>query len=643
MLRFFLALIMGAIATLSWAQKKPVKFGEIDIENLKMEVYPLDSSAGAVILYDYGMTNFDHNFEVSFSRHVKIKILNKSEFDRADIKIPHYSSDMVTRLKASTYNLENGKIVESEVDKKDMFDEKASKYMENRSFSFPNVKEGSIIEYTFEVNYGSFRKIMPWYFQHDIPVMYSEYRVELPEPFEYKKIMTGYISLDEAETESRNTTFQGIPIRIFAQRYVATDIPAFREEAGVASPDDYMSKISFELDMIRVPGEPIRYFMPKSYAHLSRHLATTDMFEKEMNKGKFVEDQVAEITAGLSTDEEKAKAIYFWVQENFIVDTEFYEDNYKKIFDERKGYAEDINFILMMMMKEAGFKVEPVLISTRAHGKVHPFYPSQYNFNHMISLVTAGESTWLLDASDKLLPFNAIGEKCLNGNGLVISENEPRWVELNPSFQNLKYISSQLELDSDGNLKGHMQMSRKGYEAIGFRRKNMESKDDYVKNFSQSLANWTINSHELEGLEKKEDYVNEEIEIEVPGYAQSMGDVIYVNPMIFGGMKENPYKSEKREYPVNYAAPVKELTSFSITIPEGYVLDDVPQPVAMALPENAGKFIYSISSTGRIMTITSQFMINKTEFLPDEYPILRQFYAQVVAKQSEQVVLKKEL
>jgi transglutaminase-like putative cysteine protease len=571
---------------------------------------------------------------------MRIKILKLEGLDWAEHFVAG-SADITIRGK--TFNLENGKIVESEVDKKDMFDEKATKYVENKSFSFPNVKEGSIIEYTFEVNYGSFRKIMPWYFQYDIPVMYSEYRVELPEPFEYKRIMTGYIALDEAQTESRNGTFQGSPIRIFAQRYVATNIPAFRKEAGVPAPDDYKSKISFELNVISVPGQPIRYFMPKSYGHLSRHLATTDMFEKEMNKGKIVEEQVAELVSGLDSDEEKVRAIYSWVQENFTVDTEFYEDNYKKIFEERKGFAEDINFILLMMMKQAGCKAEPVLISTRAHGKVHPFYPSEYNFNHMLGLITAGENSWLLDASDKLLPFNAIGEKCLNGNGLVISENEPRWVELNPSFQNLKYISSELELDTEGNLKGQMKLSRKGYEAIGFRRDNMESKDDYVKSFSQSLANWTINSHVLEGLEEKKDYINEEIQIEIPDYAQSMGDVIYVNPVVFGGMKENPYKSEKREYPVSYPAPIKEITSFSITIPEGYVVEETPQPVAIALPENAGKFIFSVSSNGRIMNIASQFMLNKTEFLPEEYPILRQFYAQIVAKQSEQVVLKKEL
>ena len=642
MTRSFLLLIMSSVMMVSNAQNKPVKFGEIDIENLKMEVYPGDSSAGAVILYDYGMTTFDYNLEISFTRHVRIKIFNTSEFDRANVEIPHYRGDMVTKLKAATYNLENGKIVESEVSKNDLFNERVSKTMENQKFTFPNVKEGSIIEYTFEVNYGSWLRIQPWYFQHDIPVMYSEYRVELPEPYVYKKIMTGYVSLDEAASEPKNSNFSGVPIRLLAQRFVARDVPAFREEPNLASPDDYISKISFQLDQINFPGEPIKYYMPKSYEHLSRHLATTDLFEKEMNKGKIVEDKVQELTSGLSTNEEKARAIYAWVQENFTIDKDFYEDNYKKIFEEKKGFPIDINIVLIMMLREAGIQAEPVLISTRSNGRVHPFYPSQYNFNYLLALATDGDQTYLLDASDKLLPFNAIGKKCLNGKGLVISEDNARWVDLKPSLQNMRYLASVLEMDEDGNLKGKVKITRRGYEAIAFRRDHKDDSEKYLTDFSEALNSWNIASHELHGLEATEDNIDEEIELEVPEYAERLGDLIYIQPMVYGGLKENPYKLEERLYPVDYAAPIKEVTSFSIKLPEQYIVDEAPAPVAMSLPGGAGRFIYSVTPSEGMLSITSQLIINKTEFLQEEYPALRQFYAEIVAKQAEQIVLKKK-
>lgn len=57
------------------AQQKSPKFGKIDIENLKMEVYAPHSSAGAVILSNFGITTLDNAGHISYSRHTRIKIL----------------------------------------------------------------------------------------------------------------------------------------------------------------------------------------------------------------------------------------------------------------------------------------------------------------------------------------------------------------------------------------------------------------------------------------------------------------------------------------------------------------------------------------------------------------------------------------
>jgi hypothetical protein len=55
--------------------------------------------------------------------------------------------DLVHNIEGITYNLENNKIVKTKLNKKNFF---ISKFSENRksvTFTLPNVKEGSIIEY----------------------------------------------------------------------------------------------------------------------------------------------------------------------------------------------------------------------------------------------------------------------------------------------------------------------------------------------------------------------------------------------------------------------------------------------------------------------------------------------------------------
>jgi hypothetical protein len=107
-------------------------------------------------------------------------------------------------------------------------------------------------------------------------------------------------------------------------------------------------------------------------------------------------------------------------------------------------------------------------------------------------------------------------------------------------------------------------------------------------------------------------------------------------------MKENIFKHEKREYPVDFGSPKDETYMSKIVIPDGYTIDELPKPKAMALPGNAAKYTYNVTQTGNVLNVISMLQINKSLFLQDEYPHLREFYNQVVAKQAEQIVLKRK-
>lgn len=105
-----------------------------------MSVYDKDSSASAVILADYGEAYIrvtSVSAMLNFDRHVRIKILKKEGLKWADASVPLYhsgsSEEKVIRLKATTYNLENGKLVESEMSKDAVFKEKF-----NRDYQFKN-------------------------------------------------------------------------------------------------------------------------------------------------------------------------------------------------------------------------------------------------------------------------------------------------------------------------------------------------------------------------------------------------------------------------------------------------------------------------------------------------------------------------
>jgi hypothetical protein len=122
---FFLVILLTKQAS---AQQKTTpfsKFGKITVEHLQKKIYPIDSFAHAVVLSDVGEAAIEGNskswFSINFKRHRVVHILNKSGYDEADVEVYLYASgdaeEKLDNVKAVTYNLENGKIVESKLDK----------------------------------------------------------------------------------------------------------------------------------------------------------------------------------------------------------------------------------------------------------------------------------------------------------------------------------------------------------------------------------------------------------------------------------------------------------------------------------------------------------------------------------------------
>ena len=118
--------------------------------------------------------------------------------------------------------------------------------------------------------------------------------------------------------------------------------------------------------------------------------------------------------------------------------------------------------------------------------------------------------------------------------------------------------------------------------------------------------------------------------------------MIYLNPFVALQEKENPFKLEKREYPVDFGSAIEKLYLCKITIPDGYDVDELPKNVLLKLPGNAAKYAYSLVQSGNNIQLTSNLQINNSLFTQQEYPNLREFFAQIVAKQAEQIVLKRK-
>jgi hypothetical protein len=630
----------------SLAQKSPVKFGDVQLKDLKMSIYENDSSASAVILSDYGETYFSFTAtqeNLVIERHVRVKILRKEGLKWADISIPLYynssGEESVRNLKATSYNLEDGKVVDTKLGSDDIFKEKFSRNYKIQKFTIPNVKEGSVIEYSYRIFSDFVFNFPEWKFQYSIPVKHSEYWAVLPDFLVVEKNMQGYLQVTNYETKNKPAQdYQSI-----AHHYTMENVPAFIEEPFITCEGDYVSKIKFALSHINVPGKPVREIMG-SWKKLNNNLLESDNFGKAITGNDWLRKKTEEITATATSPLEKMNIIFNYVRANLTWDgsNDYTADPLKKVFEARKGTTGDINIALASMLEKAEVPVEMILISTRDHGMVRVSSPMADQFNYVVCQATIDGKKYMLDATDRLLPAGVLPERCLNGQGLIISATNHGWISLATKIKARTAVAAELQLDGAGDLKGKINFSREGYDAHKMRKAfSSKGESNYVKDALNGHA-WEVEKTEFQDVEEITKPAKEIHNLIIREHITKAGDIMYINPFVTGQVESNPFKLEERVYPVDYPSPLEKIYTCKLVVPEDYAVDELPKSKLFMLPENAAKYMFNVSQAGNTIFISSNLQINKNIFLPTEYPALREFYNQVVAKQSEQIVLKKK-
>jgi hypothetical protein len=127
----------------------------------------------------------------------------------------------------------------------------------------------------------------------------------------------------------------------------------------------------------------------------------------------------------------------------------------------------------------------------------------------------------------------------------------------------------------------------------------------------------------------------------MPSGIQVAGDRMYFNVMLDLGQNTNPFRLEKREFPVDFSCPVTDNALVRISLPDGWTVEQLPKPAMVALPDKAATFRFLLQELSGTIQVSSVLTINKSMFSPDEYEHLKEFFRLIVAKHAEQVVLKR--
>lgn len=630
------------------AQNPPMKIGDVDEKDVMMKIYEPDKEAEAVVLCDYG--NFYYNlrgmgdsqyFVTILEMRRRIKILKKEGLARANIVL-NYRADKIeeiSSIKAFCYNYENGKVQKIKLEKSAIFEKKINSDFYEVKFTIPNVKEGSVIEYSYEKTSKYEGYIPTWYFQENIPVVWSEFRTSIPQYYDFVKIYNA-TKFDIKTVSQENSNIGEIKYINENSRWVQKNLRAFKNEAFIASVSDHLVKIEFQLAGTQFPNSPYK-------PHLLSWEGLIDKLLEHENHGKYldhrrtVREKVATLIQSLTTEKEKMTAIYEYVKTNFKnneVDMIYTDLSFKDVWNKKIGGSAEINLLLVTMLREAGLQANPLLLSTRQHGKINMGYPilSKFNYNLCYVEIDNKKENFLLDATDPMLSLGMVSFEALNGVGLIIEKSkQPQWI----AIQKMKAAKSSsitlidANIDAEGKVEGKTKGRFTGYIALGRRathKKNQkENKDDKNQRIFNNMDEFNKPLEETSVFQTKE-------------HCQVNGDVLYLTPMLEHKMKENVFKQEDRMYPVDFSVAIEEAYYINYTIPDGYKVDELPKPFRVKWHDESVKYEFIIEQKENKIKIVNKFYVNKAIFEPEEYADLRKFFASIVAKHEEVIVIKKK-
>lgn len=634
MTRTLILIILGLFACNVNAQTStsPVKYdqpyGVIDTADLAMQQCDFEKDANAEVLIDKGDESFNDYLDIVFVIHKRIKIFNHNGKGKADIQLPFV--DRITDMRAETINLDGKTITYTPVDVNLFYKQKVTSKEKMLTFTFPNVKPGSVIEmeYKWKMN----GEILPfWFFQEDIPTRYSEinitfagyspYSVQLNnrQPFEKESL----VALD-GKDYSRGKKYT----------YVMANVPSFKTEPYMAQESnvrqklrlkyhaDYWSRVYMELKED-----------PDFGGQLDHKLADEDAIVAKMN---LIKDKDA-----------RADSIFSFVQKKMKwngVNVWYTYDGIKRAWSKKTGNSTEINLILYRLLTQANIEASPMMVSTPDYGPVDPDYARVGEFNKTVVYMPVDSTHfYVLDASDKHNVYNVIPYDVLSNYGFKI---DPRFLKFNlfrvsssrPSRQAV-YIKA--DIQPTGKMSGEANITNDTYSRSAttelYKTLGEKKYTDYLRNDDNNLK---ISSLKLDTTSQDSLPMLQTFHFDLDLTA-SDENYIYFNPNLFTSFGKNPFLNKDRVSDVDFIFENTYVISGDYTIPKGYKIDVLPQSRVIMIEDKSISFRRIIGEQDGHILVHYVISRKKSYYTQDEYQALYSFYKEMFRMMSEQIVFKK--
>ena len=652
LISYILASFLSISVCLAQNGGQSFRIGKPEASLFQMEKYAKDSTAPAVIIND----EFYVYYRISSSADIwqyttvnrRIKVLSDEGVKYADVAIhlyhPGSHTEAIDDLDACALNWENGKMVKSPLKKNLIFKEKVDNDITVTKFTIPNVKTGTVIDYTYTIRSSRLTDIPTHIFQYDIPVANAIAQYKVPDYLIFNVDLTnniGIVVTKETSSESYQLGYQMGNTRATMHENVITatakNIPRVEKEPYVWNYRNYINKISLELYATQFPGDFYRKITSdwEAVNDVLEHSKFTD----HMWMSNPLKDETSAAISGAATDEEKIRAILKLLHSKikWNEDYSLVSDSPKGALAKGSGNSAHINFLLNSMLKTAGFETQFLLMNPQPFTKM--IKPTLDNINHFVLQVKLSNgSLCYVDGTSIYGDINILPPEIMVDRAHLYGDNSFNYIDLSKLTKNnfRKTITGEI---TPG---GEMELTVK--ETY----KNMEA-------FSENTT-MTKFTNEDEYLEKLEDMLQSEItdytfsqsntlverSYKYKKTPEGTSGYIYMNALFTPLLEENPFQATVRKFPIEFKFATTKQIAYSLQLPEGYTIEELPASIYAQAGKGGMNARFTINFRDNMLTGSLTYTMDRLAYSSTEYAEIKRFFEVLVELSQKQIIIKRK-
>ncbi|MBL4663584.1 MAG: DUF3857 domain-containing protein [Flavobacteriaceae bacterium] len=569
----------------------------------------------AKVIYQRIKLDYGNDIEI----HERIKIYNKEGFEHSNWEILFND---ISHLQAYTYNLENNVIQKTHVTKESIFKENVYGDYEVTKITFPNVKAGSVIELTYKVDIGRLYEIS---IQKRIPVKNFRLVVQNAQKWmEFKQNPNFPIQLVEEEKSKKKLVV-----------YTGKEIPPLKDAPYVNNMSNYKGKTYIKY---KNKNED------KKWGQLTNSFNNAYWFGMQLETKPFFKNDINKIIKNRTDSLTMAKEIYAFLKNRMVYNGNYGQGSYdlKEVYKTKCGDKSDINMILTLILRWAGFEANPMVIGCKHKGEV--LFAEVRSFNATISALQIDDEFYLLDASERYDNFGQIPIDLMNGYGLILKADgssisfptETKVLSVSRSS-----ISAILDVATN-TVSGTSRSQLTNYLAWEYREL---TKEEDAENIAEELESsydlLTIDNFKEKDINNSEKPVVISYDFTYEDAIEEINGDLYVAPFLFLGEKENKFDEENRLYPIDMEFPYLENYSINFLIPEGYKVTSLPESRKVKIENGVGSLSYICSASNTNIQVSLTVKLNYSLIPAAYYGGLQSLYAEYVEVTKSKIMLSK--